>query len=172
MTNCQNKLCRQALVASAKLGGAKRQPINEAVPQGVVTEWAGPPMIAGRSRTYSPACVVLRLPTRENRLARRLLANLIARLALQPSYKSFIFRLAQRFDKAHVLPDDVIVVDDDGAALIPAALIDEVVRAAPDQERFEAWIMEEIEQGIALSGLYPPSEETKARYEAIQRQSK
>jgi regulator of RNase E activity RraA len=37
-----------------------------------------------------------------------------------------------------VLPDDVIVLDDDGAALIPAALVDGVVRAAPDQERFEA----------------------------------
>src|SRR6185312_217218 len=34
-----------------------------------------------------------------------------------------------------VFPDDVVVVDDDGATLIPAAMVDEVVALAPEQER-------------------------------------
>jgi regulator of RNase E activity RraA len=64
-----------------------------------------------------------------------------------------------------VFPDDIVVVDDDGAVLIPAALLDEVVAQAAEQERMEAWIMKEIEKGVPLPGLYPMSAETKARYE-------
>jgi Demethylmenaquinone methyltransferase len=65
-----------------------------------------------------------------------------------------------------VFPDDVIVVDDDGAVVIPAALLDHVVAHAPEQERLEAWIMREVEAGVALPGLYPANAETRARYEA------
>ncbi|ALM83407.1 ribonuclease activity regulator RraA [Bordetella sp. N] len=65
-----------------------------------------------------------------------------------------------------VFPDDVIVVDDDGAVVIPAALLEEIVPIAVEQERQEAWIMQEIDNGAALPGLYPPNEEAKARYEA------
>jgi regulator of RNase E activity RraA len=68
-----------------------------------------------------------------------------------------------------VFPDDVVVVDDDGATLIPAALLDEVLKAAPEQERLEGWIMQEVERGVPLPGLYPPNEETKARYETSKR---
>ena len=64
-----------------------------------------------------------------------------------------------------VFPDDVVVVDDDGAVLIPAALVDELVAAGPEQERMEAWIMHEVDKGAALPGLYPMNAETKARYE-------
>jgi regulator of RNase E activity RraA len=64
-----------------------------------------------------------------------------------------------------VFPDDVVVVDDDGAVVIPAALVDEVASAGPEQERMEAWIMREVEKGAALPGLYPMNAETKARYE-------
>lgn len=65
-----------------------------------------------------------------------------------------------------VMPDDVIVADDDGAVLIPAALLDAVLAEAPEQERMEAWIMEEVARGIPLPGLYPMNADTKARYEA------
>ncbi|HEX7967207.1 MAG TPA: ribonuclease activity regulator RraA [Stellaceae bacterium] len=68
-----------------------------------------------------------------------------------------------------VFPDDVVVVDDDGATLIPAKLLDEVVATGPEQERLEGWIMQEVEKGAALPGLYPPNAETKARYEATKR---
>ena len=65
-----------------------------------------------------------------------------------------------------VYPDDIIVVDDDGAVLIPAALIEAVLELAVEQERLEAWIMNEVEAGAPLPGLYPPNAENKARYEA------
>ncbi|HZQ63176.1 MAG TPA: ribonuclease activity regulator RraA [Casimicrobiaceae bacterium] len=65
-----------------------------------------------------------------------------------------------------VFPDDVVVVDADGAVVIPSALVEHVLEAAPEQERLEAWIMREVENGTPLPGLYPPNAETKARYEA------
>lgn len=68
-----------------------------------------------------------------------------------------------------VFPNDLIVVDADGAVVIPAALVDEIVATAPEQERLEGWIMEQVEQGASLPGLYPPNEENKARYEAAKR---
>jgi len=64
-----------------------------------------------------------------------------------------------------VFPNDVIVIDNDGAVLIPADLVDELVQLAPEQERLENWIMEQVKAGAALPGLYPPNEENKARYE-------
>ena len=65
-----------------------------------------------------------------------------------------------------VFPNDIIVTDGDGAVVIPAAFVEEVAKAGPEQERLEAWIMKEVERGVALPGLYPPNAETKARYEA------
>lgn len=64
-----------------------------------------------------------------------------------------------------VFPDDVVVVDDDGAVLIPAALVDMMVEQGPEQERMEAWIMREVDKGASLPGLYPMNAEAKARYE-------
>jgi regulator of RNase E activity RraA len=63
-----------------------------------------------------------------------------------------------------VFPGDVIVVDVDGAVLIPAALLAEMLEQAPEQERLEGWIMGQVEQGAVLPGLYPPNAENKARY--------
>jgi regulator of RNase E activity RraA len=65
-----------------------------------------------------------------------------------------------------VFPGDLIVVDDDGAVVIPAALVNDVVDVAVEQERLEAWVMSEVEKGAALPGLYPANAENKARYEA------
>jgi regulator of RNase E activity RraA len=65
-----------------------------------------------------------------------------------------------------VFPGDVIVADDDGAVLIPANLLQEMLVLAPEQERLEAWIMKEVEGGASLPGLYPPNAQNKARYEA------
>ncbi|MDE2457222.1 MAG: ribonuclease activity regulator RraA [Burkholderiales bacterium] len=65
-----------------------------------------------------------------------------------------------------VFPNDVVVADADGAVLIPAALVDEVLEAALEQEQLEAWIMERVEAGERLPGLYPPDEAHRAAYEA------
>ncbi|UOD51689.1 ribonuclease activity regulator RraA [Orrella daihaiensis] len=63
-----------------------------------------------------------------------------------------------------VFPGDVVVVDQDGAVLIPAALLHEVVSQSVEQERLEGWIMGRIEDGESLPGLYPPNEENLLRY--------
>jgi regulator of RNase E activity RraA len=65
-----------------------------------------------------------------------------------------------------VFPSDIIVADQDGAVVIPAALVEEVAMAGPEQELLEMWIMKEVERGVPLPGLYPPNAETRARYEA------
>jgi regulator of RNase E activity RraA len=65
-----------------------------------------------------------------------------------------------------VFPDDLVVVDDDGAVVVPAALVDAVASEAVEQERQEAWIMSEVDKGASLPGLYPPNAENRARYEA------
>ena len=70
-----------------------------------------------------------------------------------------------------VFPNDVVVVDGDGAVLIPQALLAEVVEAAAEQEAQETWIMNEVEGGAALPGLYPPNAENKARYEASRKKA-
>lgn len=68
-----------------------------------------------------------------------------------------------------VFPNDVIVADGDGAVVIPAAFVEEVAKAGPDQELLELWIMKEVERGVPLPGLYPPNAETRARFEAESR---
>ncbi|MCE7983381.1 MAG: ribonuclease activity regulator RraA [Caldilinea sp. CFX5] len=68
-----------------------------------------------------------------------------------------------------VFPDDIIVADGDGAVVIPAALLNDVLAAGPEQERLESWIMDEVAKDVPLPGLYPPNAETKARYAASAR---
>jgi regulator of RNase E activity RraA len=66
-------------------------------------------------------------------------------------------------------PDDVVVVDDDGAVLIPKDLVEAVAEEGTEQERLEGWIMSEVERGVPLPGLYPPNDEAKARYAATKK---
>ncbi|WP_342451101.1 ribonuclease activity regulator RraA [Piscinibacter koreensis] len=65
-----------------------------------------------------------------------------------------------------IFPNDVIVADDDGAVVIPAALLDEVAGPALEQERHESWVLEQVDAGVPLPGLYPADAATRARYEA------
>ena len=71
-----------------------------------------------------------------------------------------------------VFPNDIIVVDQDGAVLVPAPLLDDVIAAATEQEHLENWIMGEVEKGSVLPGLYPPNDENKAKYEAWRKKQK
>jgi len=64
-----------------------------------------------------------------------------------------------------IFPNDIIVADDDGAVVIPAAVLGDVVAVAAEQERLEAWILQEVLKGAALTGLYPMSKENQARYD-------
>lgn len=63
-----------------------------------------------------------------------------------------------------VFPGEIVVADDDGAVVIPDAYLHDVLTAGAEQERLEAWILEEVKGGAPLLGLYPPNEATMARY--------
>jgi regulator of RNase E activity RraA len=69
-----------------------------------------------------------------------------------------------------IFPDDVIVLDDDGAVVIPRALLDKVVQTGSEAEVFESWVMQKVEEGRKLMGLYPPSNDTIEEYQAWRRQ--
>jgi regulator of RNase E activity RraA len=68
-----------------------------------------------------------------------------------------------------VVPGDIIVTDDDGAVVIPQAMVEDVMAEASEQERMEAWIVREVENGEKLPGLYPMNEDTRKRYEAFRK---
>ncbi len=65
-----------------------------------------------------------------------------------------------------IFPDDVIVADDDGVVVIPQALVDFCATEGAEHELLESWLVQEVEKGEKLPGLYPPNDENKARYEA------
>src|SRR5579859_4936744 len=65
-----------------------------------------------------------------------------------------------------VFPNDVVVADQDGAVVIPKAFLDHVLAEGAEQKRMEGWIVNEVNNGAALPGLYPMNAETKARYAA------
>ena len=68
-----------------------------------------------------------------------------------------------------VFPGDIIVCDEDGAVVIPQNLLAFVAEEGAEHERIETWIVEEVERGAKLPGLYPMNEQTKARYEAVKK---
>ena len=65
-----------------------------------------------------------------------------------------------------IFPDDVIVADDDGAVVIPQALLEFVAHEGAEHELYESWVFSEVENGVKLPGLYPPNDDAKARYAA------
>jgi regulator of RNase E activity RraA len=64
-----------------------------------------------------------------------------------------------------VRPGDVIFGDDESVVVVPRHLAAQVAREAHVKEREEAWIEEQILAGAPVSGTYPMSPETRARYE-------
>src|SRR3984893_18103181 len=52
-----------------------------------------------------------------------------------------------------ILPDDIIVVDDDGAVVIPKDLLDFVAHEGAEHELYESWVFTEVEKGVKLPGL-------------------
>jgi regulator of RNase E activity RraA len=68
-----------------------------------------------------------------------------------------------------IFPDDIIVADQDGAVVIPKAFLDLILAEGAEQERMEAWIVDQVNGGAVLPGLYPMNAETKARYAATKK---
>ena len=65
-----------------------------------------------------------------------------------------------------VFPGDVIVGDDDGAMVIPAALVEEVARDGHEQELKDAWAFERVAAGEPIAGVFPLAKERAGEYEA------
>ncbi len=65
-----------------------------------------------------------------------------------------------------VLPGDVIVGDDEGVVVVPAALVDEVAAEAAHQELEEAWAMEQVAAGASTDGTFPITVARRAEFEA------
>jgi regulator of RNase E activity RraA len=65
-----------------------------------------------------------------------------------------------------VYPGDVLVGDRDGVVVIPRAIAADIAGPALEQEQLEAYVQTRISGGEPLWGNYPPSEETRAQYQA------
>ncbi|WIW50443.1 ribonuclease activity regulator RraA (plasmid) [Bradyrhizobium sp. 62B] len=63
-----------------------------------------------------------------------------------------------------IFPGDIVVADDDGAVVVPAAIAEAVAVEAFEKDRFEEWVYDQVKAGALLDGLYPPNDATKERY--------
>jgi regulator of RNase E activity RraA len=60
---------------------------------------------------------------------------------------------------APVFPGDVILGDSDGVVVIPAALADEIADEAYEMTAFEDFVTQQVNNGMAIYGLYPATNE-------------
>ena len=65
-----------------------------------------------------------------------------------------------------VYPGDILVGDGDGVTVIPRAMAAEIADACEARDVFEAYVALRIEAGEGLYGVYPPTPQTRADYEA------
>jgi regulator of RNase E activity RraA len=63
-----------------------------------------------------------------------------------------------------VLPGDVMVGDAEGVVVIPAAHAESVAHDAYEQELLEDYILEKVENGTPLAGVYPPYQALRDEY--------
>jgi len=58
-----------------------------------------------------------------------------------------------------VFPGDILVGDDDGVIVIPQDIIEEVVLECIEMTLFENYVLERVNEGQSVIGLYPPTNE-------------
>ncbi|MFC3170204.1 ribonuclease activity regulator RraA [Paracoccus fontiphilus] len=67
---------------------------------------------------------------------------------------------------APVFPGDIMVGDKDGVMVIPAHLADEIADECTGMESFEDFVLEQVQGGAAIIGLYPcTKDENQKKYE-------
>ena len=57
-----------------------------------------------------------------------------------------------------VWPGDVVVGDGEGVVVIPANIADDVAAEAVEMTAFEDFVIEQVQQGRSILGLYPPTD--------------
>lgn len=66
-----------------------------------------------------------------------------------------------------VFPGDVLVGDNDGVMVVPAHLAEEIAEECTGMESFEDFVLEQVNAGAPIIGLYPPTKDENAqKYEA------
>ena len=71
-----------------------------------------------------------------------------------------------------VYPGDIVLGDDDGVMIIPRHLANEIAEESVAMELFEAFVLEEVNRGVSIRGLYPPTDpDTLVRFHEWQRQN-
>lgn len=68
---------------------------------------------------------------------------------------------------APVFPGDVMLGDGDGVMVIPAHLADEIAEECTNMESYEEFVLEQVNEGAGIIGLYPATdEESLVKYDA------
>jgi regulator of RNase E activity RraA len=65
-----------------------------------------------------------------------------------------------------VVPGDLIVGDEDGVIVVPAAMAHDVAAEAEQQELAEAWGMERVAAGEGTDGVFPVTAPRRPEFEA------
>jgi 5-oxopent-3-ene-1,2,5-tricarboxylate decarboxylase / 2-hydroxyhepta-2,4-diene-1,7-dioate isomerase len=65
-----------------------------------------------------------------------------------------------------VIPGDIVVGDDEGIAIVPAALAAEVATDSVQQELEETWAFQRVSAGESSTGTFPISKERRPEFEA------
>lgn len=68
---------------------------------------------------------------------------------------------------APVFPGDIVVGDNDGVIIVPAHLAEELAKEATEMTTFEDFVIEEVNNGRSVLGLYPATDpDTLVRFAA------
>ena len=54
---------------------------------------------------------------------------------------------------------DIVVGDDDGVIIIPASIAKEVADEAYEMTAYESFVIEQVQQGATIIGLYPATKD-------------
>ena len=70
-----------------------------------------------------------------------------------------------------VFPGDIMVGDNEGVVCIPLHLVDEISKVAVEMTLFENFVLEKVQNGASIVGLYPPTDpKTLEEFEEWQNQ--
>jgi len=84
----------------------------------------------------------------------------------QTNLMPFAVNVAVACGGVTVMPGDIIVADDDGAVVVPAALAAELIEKASVHHDWEEFSRQKLLEGEALQRYYPLSEAARPEYEA------